>query len=192
MYKEEAVAVAADVISADEETMCDSNEKVQEWLDTYEHDINILFPSTPSSYSTPASSILIPSYNEKEGTQNAAIVLFSSSSSSSSSGDDMQGAVQGIDRIWNCMEAMINQQAFDAAFDVGSVRYLCDEVVRILNLLGDEYYMPPSGLLLHILRWAVYAVEERCGKLQWRIDIIEKVKDSIKSQYARKIDACDD
>ena len=52
--------------------------------------------------------------------------------------------------------------------------------------------MPSSGLLLHILRWAVFAVEERCGKLQWRIDIIEKVKDNIESQYAGKVDVCDD
>ena len=182
MDKEEA-AVAADIIIADEQTMCDSIEKVQEWLgtlDTYEQDIKILFRSTPSSCSTSSPSSLIPSDNEREGTKNAAIVISSSSSSSSSrSSADMQATMQGIDRIYNRTEAMLNQQAFDAAFDAGCVHYLRDEVVRILNLSDDEYYMPSSGLLLHILRWAVYAGEERCGKLQWRMDILEKVKDSI-------------
>ena len=108
----------------------------------------MLFPSTPSSCSTPSPSSVIPSDNEMEGTQNAAIVI---SNSSCSSSVDMQA-----------------------------------------NLSDDEYYIPSSGLLLHILRWTVYAVEERSGKLQRRMDILEKVKDSIKSQYDGKVDACDD
>ena len=56
-------------------------------------------------------------------------------------------------------------------------------MVRILNLSDDEYYVPSSGLDNHLLRWVVAAFVEKVGKLQWRLDIIEKVRNTIASQY---------
>ena len=75
----------------------------------------------------------------------------------------MQVTVNNIGIIWNRMEAMMNQQTVDAAVDAACVRYACDEVVRILNLSENEYYVPSSGLILHILRWLVIALEGRLG-----------------------------
>ena len=37
--------------------------------------------------------------------------------------------------------------------DMACIRYVSAEVVRILDLLEDEYYVPSSGLVLHILYW---------------------------------------
>ena len=95
----------------------------------------------------------------------ANVIVISSSNNSSGNSDDMQVTVNNIDRIWNCTEAMLNQQSVDAAVDAACVRYACDEVDRILYMLEDEYYLPPSGLMLHILRWLVIALEERLGKI---------------------------
>ena len=113
----------------------------------------------------------------------AAIVISNSSSSSSSSSDmqvtvmnDMQVTVTNIDRIWNRAEAMMNQNTFDAAVDAACVRYACNEVVRILDLSEDEYYVPSSGLITHILRWVVIALEERFGKMQWSFDMADTVR----------------
>ena len=35
---------------------------------------------------------------------------------------------------------------------------MCDEVCRILNISKDEVYTPSSGLIQHMLRWAVMSV----------------------------------
>ena len=103
----------------------------------------------------------------------------------------MKATVSGIDRIWNSTEAMLNQQTFDAAIVVVCVRYVCDKVCRILNLSENEYYMPSSGLIHHILRWAVMSLTNRCGKLQWRLDTMEKVREIIGSRYVGRGDVSD-
>ena len=64
-------------------------------------------------------------------------------------------------------------------------------MVRILELSEDEYYVPSSCLLLHILRWIVMAVEERLGKTQWYFDMKDTVRVSIVSQYTGKGDIDD-
>ena len=73
-----------------------------------------------------------------------------------------------IDRIWNRAEAMMNQNTFDAAVDAACVRYACNEVVRILDLSEDEYYVPSSGLALgcHSVGGEVWenAMESRYGR----------------------------
>ena len=71
------------------------------------------------------------------------------------SSDDMEATVNGIDRIQDRTEALLNQQSFDASSDEACVRYVCDEVCRILNLSKDEVYPPSSGLIQHLLRWVV-------------------------------------
>ena len=96
-----------------------------------------------------------------------------------------------IDRIWNRAEAMMNQNTFDAAVDAAFVRYACNEVVRILDLSEDEYYVPSSGLIKHILRWIVIALEERFGKMQWSLDMADTVRATIASRYAGKNDVVD-
>ena len=140
-----------------------SSEKVQEWLNAYED--HILFASSSSTSST-APTLLIADDDDHAVSNNAAnVIAISSSNSSSSSGnsDDVQVTVNNIGRIWNRTEAMMNQQTVDAAVDAAYVPYACDEVVRILNLSEDEYYVPSSGLMLHILRWLVIALEGRLG-----------------------------
>ena len=96
-----------------------------------------------------------------------------------------------IDRIWNRAEAMMNQNTFDAAVDTACVRYACNEVVRILDLSEDEYYVPSSGLIMHILRWVVIALEERFGKMQWSLDMADTVRATIASRYSGKNDVAD-
>ena len=64
-------------------------------------------------------------------------------------------------------------------------------MVRILELSEDEYYVPSSGLLLHILRWVVMTVEERFGKTQWYFGMKDTVRASIASQYTGKGDIND-
>ena len=71
-----------------------STQKVQEWLDAYEDDDDAV-----SKYA------------------DNVIVVSSSNSSSSGNNDDMQATVNNIDRIWNGMEAMLNQQTFVSALD---------------------------------------------------------------------------
>ena len=71
--------------------------------------------------------------------------------------------MSGIARIWNRTEAMLNQQTFDAALDVACVQYVCDETFRILDLSEDEYCMPSSGIIQHILRWVVMSLTDRSG-----------------------------
>ena len=147
------------------------NKKVQEWLDAYE-DRNLL-PSSPSITSSTESTLFIADEQSNDAaivisssssSNDAAIVISSSSSSSSSNNNndhDMQVTVTNIDRIWNRAEAMMNQNTFDAAVDAACVRYACNEVVRILDLSEDEYYVPSSVIIMHILRRVVIALEER-------------------------------
>ena len=103
----------------------------------------------------------------------------------------LQSEVTNIDRIWNRAEAMINQNTFDAAVDAACVRYACNEVVRILDLSEDEYYVPSSGLIMHILRCVVIELEERFGKMQWSIDMADTVRATIASRYAGNNDVTD-
>ena len=176
------------------------NKKVQEWLDAYE-DRNIL-PSSPSIISSTEPTLFIADEQSNDAaivvissssSNDAAIVISSSSSSSSNNGNDhdMQVTVMNIDRIWNRAEAMMNQNTFDAAVDAACVRYACNEVVHILDLSEDEYYVPSSGLIMHILRWVVIALEERFGKMQWSLDMADTVRATIASRYAGKSDVTD-
>ena len=99
--------------------------------------------------------------------------------------------MSGIDKILNRAEAMLNQHTFDAALAGACVRYACDDVVRILDLSEDEYYMPSSGLIQHILHWDVMSLTDRCERMQWRLDMMEKVTESIGSRYAGRDDVCE-
>ena len=83
----------------------------------------------------------------------------------------------GIKRIQDLKEAMLNQQSFNPALDVACVRYVCDEVYRILNLSKDEVYTPSSGLIQHLLRWTVMSLTDRCATLQWQIDMMGMVRE---------------
>ena len=96
-----------------------------------------------------------------------------------------------IDIIWNRAEAMMNQNTYDAAVDAACVRYACNEVVPILDLSEDEYYVPSSGLIMHVLRRVVIALEERFGKMQWSLDMADTVRATIASRYADKNDVAD-
>ena len=140
-----------------------STEKVQEWLDAYE--ARTLLPSSSSTTSSTAPTLFIADQHTAVS-NDAANVISSSSSSNSGNGHDMQVTVMNIDIIWNRAEAMLNQNTFDAAVDAACVRNVCNEVVRILDLSEDEYYVPSSGPIMHILRWVVIALEERFGKMQ--------------------------
>ena len=91
----------------------------------------------------------------------------------------------------NRTEAMLNQQTFEAALDVACVRYVCDEVCCILNLSEDEYYTPSSGLIQRIMHWADISLTDRCGTLQWRLDMMEKVGEMMGSQYVGRGYVCD-
>ena len=141
------------------------NKKVQEWLDAYE-DRNLL-PSSPSITSSTEPTLFIADEHTAVSNDAAIVISSSSSRSSSNSGNkhDMQVTVTNIGIIWNRAEAMMNQNTFDAAVDAACVRYACNEVVRILDLSEDEYYVPSSGLIMHILHWVVIALEERFGKM---------------------------
>ena len=75
----------------------------------------------------------------------------------------------------------MNQNTFDAAVDAGCVRYASNEVVRIFDISEDEYYVPSSGLIMHILLWVVIALEERFGKMQWSLDMADTVRATIAS-----------
>ena len=177
------------------------SKKVQEWLDAYE-DRNLL-PSSPSITSSTEPTLFIADEQSNDAaivvssgssSSNDAAMVISSSSSNSSNNDndhDMQVTVMNIDRIWNRAEAMMNQNTFDAAVDAACVRYACNKVVRILDLSEDEYYVPSSGLIMHILRWIVIALEERFGKMQWSLDMADTVRATIASRYAGKNDVTD-
>ena len=177
------------------------SKKVQEWLDAYE-DRNLL-PSSPSITSSTEPTLFIADEQSNDAailvssgssSSNDAAMVISSSSSNSSNNDndhDMQVTVMNIDRIWNRAEAMMNQNTFDAGVDAACVRYACNEVVRILDLSEDEYYVPSSGLIMHILRWVVIALEERFGKMQWSLDMADTVRATIASRYAGKNDVVD-
>ena len=163
------------------------SEKVQEWLDEYEDRILLSFSS-----STTSSLLIADDDDEHTAVSNdAANVISSSCNSSSGNSHDMQVTANSIDRIWNRAEAMMNQHTIDAAVDAACVRYACDEVVRILNLSEDEYYVPSSGLIMHILCWLVIALEEKIGKMQWFLDIKDTVRATIASLYAGKDDVAD-
>ena len=142
--------------------MNDSVKKVQQWLDTYENEnVMPLFP--PSSSSSTASTQ--PSWSDWEGDDDghhivavdsaaaaaaaAAIIIVSSGS------DDIEMTVSKIDKIWDRTDAMLNQQTFDVAVDEACVRYTCAEVVRMLSLTDDEYYVPSSCFANHTLRCVV-------------------------------------
>ena len=172
------------------------NKKVQEWLDAYE-DRNLL-QSSPSITSSTEPTLCITDEQSNDAaivvsssnSSDAAIVI-SSSSCSSGNDNDMRVTVTKIDRIWNRAEAMMNQNTFEAAVDAACVRYACNEVVRILDLSEDEYYVPSSGLIMHVLRWVVIVLEDRFGKMQWRVDMADTVRATIASRYAGKNDVTD-
>ena len=52
-----------------------------------------------------------------------------------------------------------------------------------MSLSDDEYYVPSSCFVNHTLRWVVTAFIARFEKLPRRIDMIEKVRNTIASQY---------
>ena len=64
-------------------------------------------------------------------------------------------------------------------------------MVLILDLSEDEYYVPSSGLIMHILSWVVIALEERFGKMQWSLDMADTFRATIASRYAGKNDVTD-
>ena len=53
----------------------------------------------------------------------------------------------------------------------------------MLNLSDYEYYVPSSCMVNHTLRCVVTVFMARFEKLQWRLDMIEKVRNTIASQY---------
>ena len=154
----------------------------------YEH--RNLLPSSPSITSSTEPTLFIA---DEQSNDTAIVINSSSSSSGSNNGNDhdMQVTVTNIDRIWNRAEAMMNQNTFEAAVDAACIRYACNEVVRILDLSQDEYYVPSSGLIMHILRWAVIALEERFVKTQWNVDMADTVRATIASRYAGENDVGD-
>ena len=85
---------------------------------------------------------------------------------------------------------MLNQQSFDAPLDVACVYYVCDKVYRILNLLKDEVYKYSSGLIQHLLCWTATSLTDTCATLQWRIDMMEKVREAMCSR-CRYVDSGD-
>ena len=168
--------------SPDEETMHVSLQKVQEWVDAYEDDI--LVSSSTSTCSTASTVLLSGNEGDDNAEQNATASAIVVDSSSSSSHDDTEATVSNVDRIWNRTEAMLNQQTFDTAVNAACVLYTCDEMVHILDLSEDEYYVPSASLIHRLLRWVVIALTERFGKFQWRIDMIEMVRKTVDTQYA--------
>ena len=102
----------------------------------------------------------------------AAVITIDSSSSSS---DDIQKTVSRLYKIWDRTDAMLNQQTFDVAVDEACVRYTCGEVVHLLDLSDDDYYVPSSCLV-------VTAFLARFEKLQWCLDMVAKVRNTIASQ----------
>ena len=168
------------------------NKKVQEWLDAYE-DRNIL-ASSPSIISSTEQTLFIA--DEHTAVSNDTAIVISSSSSSNRSSNkgydhDMQVTVININIIWNRAEAMMNQNTFDAAVDEASVLYACNEVVRILDISEDEYYVPSYGLIMHILRWVVIALKDRFGKMHWSAGIADTVRATIACRYAGTNDVTD-
>ena len=131
--------------------MNDRVEKVQQWLDTYE---NVMPLFTSSSSSTASTQ---PLWSDFEGDDDdhhivaadsavtaaaAAITIVSSSGS-----DDIEMTVSKIDKIWDRTDAMLNQQTFDVAIDEACFRYTCAEVVHMLDVSDDGYYVPSSCLV---------------------------------------------
>ena len=53
----------------------------------------------------------------------------------------------------------------------------------MLNMSDYEYYVPSSCMVNHTLRCVVTVFMARFEKLQWRLDMIEKVRNTIASQY---------
>ena len=108
----------------------------------------ILFSSLVDSCSPP--SLIIRTTDDEDEEEDST----SQSDVISISSDDMEATVSGIDRIRDRSEAMTNDQTFYTALEGACVRYVSNEVVRILDLSDDdECYVPSSGLVLHILRW---------------------------------------
>ena len=56
-------------------------------------------------------------------------------------------------------------------------------MVRTLDLSDDDYYVQSSCLVNHTLRCVVAVFMVRFEKLQWRLGMIEKVRNTIASQY---------
>ena len=155
-------------------TMNDSVDKVQQRLDTYENENDMpLFPPSSSS-STLSLWSDWKGDDDDSAADSAAITIVSSSDCG-----DIEMTVSKIDKIWDRTDAMLNQQTFDVAVDEACVRYTCAEVVRMLGLTDDEYYVPSSYMVNHTLRCAVTVFMARFEKLQWRLDMIEKVKNTI-------------
>ena len=53
----------------------------------------------------------------------------------------------------------------------------------MLDLSDDEYYVTSSCFVNYTLRCVVAVLMARFDKLQWRLDMIEKVRNTIASQY---------
>ena len=88
---------------------------------------------------------------------------------------------------------MTNDQNFYKALDDACVRYVSNEVVRILDLTDDdECYVPSSGLVLHILRWLAIDLTTWLGEMQWRFDVKDMVRKNLASRYANTHGDTDD
>ena len=170
-----------------------SVEKVQQWLDTYENE-NVMSPLYHLSSSSTASTQ--QSWSDFEGDDEghhivaadsavtaAAAATITIVSSSSSSSDDIEMTLSKTDKIWDRTDAMLNQHTLDVAVDEACVRFTCAEVARMLDLLNDEYYVRLSCFVDHTLRCVVAVFMARYEKRQWCLDMIEKVRNIIASQY---------
>ena len=150
---------------------------MQEWLDAYED--RALLPSSPSITSSTEPTLFIADEHTVVSNDAANVISINSNSGS----DDIEMTVSKIDKIRDRTDAMLNQQTFDVTVDEACVCYTCAEVVRILSLTDDEYYVPSSCFVNHTLRCVVTVFMARFEKLQWRLDMIEKVRNTIASQY---------
>ena len=145
-----------------------------EWLRN--NSSEILFSSSVDSCSPPPLITITDDEGEDSASQ-ADVISISSS-------DDMEATVSGLDRIRDRSEAITNENTFYKALEVASVRFVCDEVHRIMNLKDDkDRYVPSSSMVMHVLRWLSIDVIATCGNMTWRHQVTDLVRKSMYAQY---------
>lgn len=79
---------------------------------------------------------------------------------------------------------MIIEQAFETAMNAAGLRYVCDEECCVFVLPEGDPKIG-DGTIQAYLRWPVKEFSVKCTTSRWRRDMIQKVKDHLRSRGMR-------
>ena len=51
----------------------------------------------------------------------------------------------------------------------------------------DDYYIPSTSTIMHVLQWLSIEVITSCASIQWRERVADKVRDALIDRYMQRM-----